>query len=133
MDRIIIITSVSEKSRVPFLDHRLVEFVFSLPSRFKFRGGYAKRVLRDGMKGVIPEKIRWRVKKLGFATTEQKWQKSILKPLIDGALYNERIRPYVAADKAADYYNELQQQVVTDFAPWRWLNLFLWIKAYDLS
>ena len=123
----------SVEARVPFLDHRLVEFAFSLPSKFKIRGGYTKRVLRDGMKGVIPEKIRWRVSKLGFATPEKKWQSTVLKPLVETAIRDERIRPYILADKAADYFTQLQQHTLTDFAPWRWLNLSLWMKSYDLG
>lgn len=123
----------SVEARVPFLDHRLVEFLFSLPSRFKIRDGYTKRVLRDGMQGIIPDKIRWRVKKLGFATPERKWQKTILKPLIESALHDERVYPYLKAENASDYFMQLQQQEVTDFSPWRWLNLSLWMKAYDLG
>lgn len=123
----------SVESRVPFLDHRLVEFVFSLPSRFKIRGGYTKRVLRDGMHGVIPEKIQWRVKKMGFATPELKWQQGILKPLIETAIQDDRLSLYLVGENATDYFGQLQQYGVTDFAPWRWLNLSLWMKAYDLA
>jgi asparagine synthase (glutamine-hydrolysing) len=123
----------SVEARVPFLDHRLVEFVFSLPSKFKIRDGYTKRVLRDGMNGVIPEKIRWRVNKLGFATPEKKWQNTFLKPWIEAAIKDERINDYIVADKAAEYFNQLQQYSLVDFSPWRWLNLSLWIKCYDLG
>lgn len=123
----------SVEARVPFLDHRLVEYVFSLPSKFKIRDGYTKRVLRDGMKSVIPENVRWRVKKLGFATPEEKWQKTALNSLIKAAIQDERIRAYIEVDKAANYFAQLQQQTITDFAPWRWLNLSLWMKTYDLG
>jgi asparagine synthase (glutamine-hydrolysing) len=123
----------SVEARVPFLDHRLVEFVFSLPSRFKIRDGYTKRVLRDGMQGIIPEKIRWRVKKLGFATPERKWQQTALKPLIESAIRDERLQPYLAAGQAMDYFTHVQQQEITDFAPWRWLNLSLWMNVYELG
>lgn len=123
----------SVEARVPFLDHRLVEFVFSLPSQFKIRDGYTKRVLRDGMQGVIPEKIRQRVKKLGFATPERKWQQTALKPLIEAAIREERMQAYIAGEQAAEYLTQIQQHETTDFAPWRWLNLFLWMKSYDLG
>lgn len=123
----------SVEARVPFLDHRLVEYLFSLPSRFKIRNGYTKRVLRDGMQGVIPEKIRWRVKKLGFATPEHKWQQTVLKPLVETAIRDERLQPYLEARQAADYFMKVRQQGIMDFVPWRWLNLFLWMKAYELG
>lgn len=123
----------SVEARVPFLDHRLVEFIFSLPSSFKIRNGYTKRVLRDGMKGIIPENIRWRVKKLGFATPERKWQRGALKPLMEMALEDERLQPYLIPENARAHLRQLQQQGTTDFAPWRWLNLLLWMKSYDLA
>ena len=121
----------SIEARVPFLDHRLVEFAFSLPSRFKIRDGYTKRVLRDGMKGILPEKIRWRVKKLGFATPERKWRRTILKPLIEEAIQDGRLRRYIVKENASTYFRQLQESDVAEFAPWRWLNLSLWMDVYD--
>ena len=122
----------SVEARVPFLDHRLVEFAFSLPSAFKIREGYTKRVLREGMSGVLPEKIRWRTGKLGFATPEAAWQRTTLRPFIEQAIHDERLRPFLVVEEALAYFNRLEQQGKLDFAPWRWLNLSLWMKAYDL-
>ena len=56
----------SIEARVPFLDHRLVDFTIGLWDRHKIVGGDTKRVLRDGLAGVLPEKIRHRHDKLGF-------------------------------------------------------------------
>src|SRR5688572_25308139 len=63
----------SIEARVPFLDYRLVEFVIGLPEDYKIAGAQTKRVLREGMRGVLPEKVRARVDKLGFATPEETW------------------------------------------------------------
>lgn len=63
----------SVESRVPFLDYRLVEFLNSLPSDFKIGEGWSKRVLREGMKGILPEPIRLRKDKMGFVTAESHW------------------------------------------------------------
>jgi asparagine synthase (glutamine-hydrolysing) len=123
----------SVEARVPFLDHRLVEFIFSLPSTFKVRDGYTKRVLRDGMAGVLPEKIRWRVNKLGFATPERAWQRTVLRPLIEQAVYDDRLRPYLIPEKALAYLSRLDSDDLLDFTPWRWVNLSLWMKAYGLG
>src|SRR6185503_10707741 len=46
--------AASVESRVPFLDHKLVEFTSSLPERLKLRGWTTKYVLRQSMKGVLP-------------------------------------------------------------------------------
>ncbi len=123
----------SVESRVPFLDHRLVEFILGLPSRFKLRDGYTKRVLRDAMAGVLPEKVRWRVGKLGFATPERKWQNEMLGPVIEKAIQDERVRRYIQPEKAAEYFARSRTSAAADFASWRWLNLSLWMKAYDLG
>jgi len=63
----------SIESRVPFLDYRVVEFSLSLPAEYKLHKGITKKVLRDAMKGQLPEKIRNRQDKLGFATPEEEW------------------------------------------------------------
>ena len=65
----------SIESRVPFLDYRLVEFALGLPEEFKISDGITKRVLREGMRGILPESIRNRMDKLGFVTPEEVWLK----------------------------------------------------------
>ncbi len=63
----------SVEARLPFLDYRLVSFVCGLPDEWKVRGPWNKYVLREGMKGRIPESVRSRVDKMGFPTASKKW------------------------------------------------------------
>ena len=56
----------SIEARVPFLDHRMVEFAFRLPGEDKIHGAVTKHVLREGLAGVLPEAIRTRSDKVGF-------------------------------------------------------------------
>src|SRR5438105_3589136 len=56
----------SIEARLPFLDHRLAEFAFSLPDNWKMRGPWNKFVLREAMAGRIPENVRKRADKMGF-------------------------------------------------------------------
>jgi asparagine synthase (glutamine-hydrolysing) len=63
----------SRETRVPFLDHRLVEFVAELPLNLKLRQGWTKYCLRRGAQGQVPEPILQRKDKLGFATPESEW------------------------------------------------------------
>lgn len=58
----------SIEARVPFLDHRLVEFNQNLPDNFLEQGGVTKRILRHAMRGLLPEDIRNRKDKMGFTT-----------------------------------------------------------------
>ncbi|NWG70626.1 MAG: asparagine synthetase B, partial [Parvularculaceae bacterium] len=67
------------EARVPFLDYRLAEFALRLGDRHKIVGGDTKRVLRAAMAGLIPEEIRLRRDKIGFATPEAEWFRGPLR------------------------------------------------------
>lgn len=62
--------------RLPFLSHKLVEYVFSLPDRFVYREGKTKFILREAMKSVLPEAIYNRTDKIGFAPPQRAWMES---------------------------------------------------------
>ncbi|MFI5130166.1 MAG: asparagine synthase (glutamine-hydrolyzing) [Chitinophagales bacterium] len=59
--------------RMPFLNHELVEFVFSLPSRFKIRNAWTKWILRQTMNDQLHADIVWRKKKVGFEPPQKEW------------------------------------------------------------
>ncbi len=59
--------------RLPFLNHELVEFVFSLPSQLKMHDGWTKFLLRKTMDKKLPDEIVWRTKKIGFEPPQKKW------------------------------------------------------------
>ncbi len=59
--------------RSPLMDWRLVCFSFALPSDRKIGNGFTKRILRDAMKGILPDSIRTRTKKLGFPDLDEGW------------------------------------------------------------
>lgn len=63
----------SREVRLPFLDHRLVEFAFRMPERLLLREGWTKWVLRDAFRGIVPDAISTRVDKLGYAPPQQRW------------------------------------------------------------
>ena len=66
--------------RVPFMDWRLVTFCFALPESSKIGGGFTKRVLREAMRGILPEPIRLRTKKIGYVAPMDSWARGALKP-----------------------------------------------------
>ncbi len=61
------------ESRVPFVDHSLVEWLARLPLSLRLSGGWTKLILREAFRGVLPERIRTRRSKLGFLTPEPAW------------------------------------------------------------
>jgi len=66
-------SAFSIENRVPFLDHRLVEYVNSIPSIYKIHNGWSKWLLRLAMRDLLPEKILWRKDKKGFPTPVESW------------------------------------------------------------
>jgi asparagine synthase (glutamine-hydrolysing) len=65
--------------RMPYMDYRIVEFIFSLPPESKAGEGYTKRVLREAMKGIIPEETRLDKLKIGFNAPVVDWFRGSLK------------------------------------------------------
>jgi asparagine synthase (glutamine-hydrolysing) len=68
----------SREVRLPFCDYRLAEFVFSLPSWYLMGGIQTKRILRESMRGILPEKIRLRWRKQGFLPPQHVWFRGAL-------------------------------------------------------
>lgn len=68
----------SVESRVPFLDHRLVEYLVSLPPSYKLRQGQTKAILRQAFNDFVPQPILNRRDKMGFATPQERWMKNRL-------------------------------------------------------
>lgn len=63
----------SREVRLPFLNHELVQFIFSLPSAYKVNDGWSKYVLRKSMEGTLPDEITWRKDKIGYEPPQKKW------------------------------------------------------------
>jgi asparagine synthase (glutamine-hydrolysing) len=79
----------SIESRVPFLDYRLVEYIASLPVDQKICHGVTKYILRKAVAGLVPEKIRCRMDKMGFVTPEEVWMREELSDLVISVFSSE--------------------------------------------
>lgn len=91
--------------RMPFLDYRLVCFVFSLPIQSKLGNGFTKRILRDAMKDILPQSIRTRKLKIGFNAPLKSWYQNELRELIMDEVLS-------ASFKQSNYWNG---KVIRDF------------------
>jgi asparagine synthase (glutamine-hydrolysing) len=70
--------------RVPFLDHRLVSYALALPIDWRIRGPWNKYVLREALRGRIPESVRTRQDKMGFPVPTGRWfARELYEPLRD--------------------------------------------------
>ena len=62
----------SIESRLPFLDHRLVQYIIGLPSSYKIKDGYTKAILREAITE-LPDMIKYRKDKMGFVAPDAQW------------------------------------------------------------
>ena len=74
--------------RVPFLDHRVVEFAFSIPPEFKIDGSLRKRILKDSFRHMLPEEIFQRGKH-GFEVPLLKWFRNELRSELENYVFNQ--------------------------------------------
>jgi asparagine synthase (glutamine-hydrolysing) len=124
--------AASIESRVPFLDHVLVEFAASIPARFKIRGMSGKLVLKSAVSDLLPESIIHR-RKMGFPTPLATWilgpQLSSLEDMLlsprtvgRGLFRPEAVRRLFAEHRAnrRDHSDRI----------WRLLNLEIWQRIF---
>ena len=121
----------SLESRLPFLDFRLVEFVFSLENSTKINDGMTKIILRDSLKEILPEKVRLRKDKMAFGTPESIWFKTTLKDKIKDIILSEEFkrRGYINQDKIRvefEKYCNNEKEITNEV--WRWVNFELWYR-----
>lgn len=118
----------SIESRVPFLDHKLVEFAAQVPDHLKIRGRSAKYILKRAVEPILPHDIIYR-KKMGFPTPVRKWLReagsdhlfSILRSR-DGVLsdYLDRRQLDSLIDRHRSGLEDSTDRI------WRLLNLQIW-------
>lgn len=122
---------------LPFLDHRVVEFMFRIPGDLKFRNGISKFLLREAMRGVLPESTRTRIKKTGWNAPAHQWFIGAGAKLLQALIHSPEFR-------AARYYDkrvlkklidehvriigneELKDNHMMFF--WQLLNLEIWLR-----
>ena len=124
----------SIEGRVPFLDRRLVEFAFQIPSGLKIKNGIPKYILKKAVHGVIPENIIWR-KKQGFAAPLSEWLRpdsptvSKLVSIIENSGLRER--NIINYDYVRWIINSHQRNGVNqNFRIWNLVTLSLWYDAW---
>lgn len=125
----------SIESRVPFLDYRLVEFVLGLPDEYKLSDGVTKRVLRQGMSGILPDVIRDRMDKLGFVTPEETWLRETAPDLFREKM-NEAISISGGILRKAEANQMLEDMISGRLRfgslPWRLISFGVWIKQFNV-
>ncbi len=120
--------AASIESRVPFLDHKLVEFTARMPREMKMRGGTTKWILREAMKGILPAEIIERPK-MGFPVPIGNWFRGNFKHIVDEYVLGKRaldrgifdpkfVRSLVAKHNAGENHDERLWSLV-NFEIWQ--------------
>jgi asparagine synthase (glutamine-hydrolysing) len=125
---------------LPFLDHRLVELMFRVRGDRKIRDGVTKRLLREAVKGIVPEETRTRIKKTGWNAPAHVWFSGRgREPLLD-LVRSQRFRERGIYDvREVVRLIDEHEQIVASAKPrenhmmflWQLVNLETWLAQID--
>ncbi len=122
----------SRELRVPFLDHRLVEFGFAVPTQYLLQDGRTKSLFRKIAQRWIPESIAQATKR-SVQSPQREWLAKEWRPLVDAVLASSSFadRGWVDPVRARSIYeNYVAGPQENSFFVWQWLNLEYWARAY---
>jgi asparagine synthase (glutamine-hydrolysing) len=130
-------SAFSLESRYPYLDHRLIEFTLSLPNNQIILNGSTKYILRNAVKGLIPESTRRR-KKMGTPVPIANWLKDYRKEIMEIFKSRKFIeRGYFNHSAILAVYNRYCNGKMNGFEEhfygdviWRILNVELWLETF---
>jgi asparagine synthase (glutamine-hydrolysing) len=123
----------------PFFDHRLVELMFRVPAKMKIRDGVTKHLLREAMRGIVPEETRTRIKKTGWNAPAHVWfatggGRALVLDLISSqasrerGLYDvERVRALLDEHRDIVVEERLADNHMMFF--WQLVNVELWLQS----
>jgi asparagine synthase (glutamine-hydrolysing) len=121
--------------RVPYLDHRIVEFAAQLPESLKIRGSGLKFVLRRVMTNKLPAEVLGRPKQ-GFDIPAHDWFRGGLRPLLLDTLTRD------AVESSGLFHWKMVESLIRDhlerranlgYHLWGLLTLFLWMKRWGIQ
>jgi asparagine synthase (glutamine-hydrolysing) len=122
--------AVSLESRVPLLDHRIVELVASIPPGIKYKGGRSKHIFRQVVQHIVPEEIYNRKDKMGFPVPLNEWyQKPPVQGFVRDALSSLQARRNGFLD-GVQVDSLLSSERAFGRSVWGLLSLELWMQAF---
>ena len=117
--------------RVPLLDHKLVEFIFSIPAKFKIGGRYPKRLLVNSLVSPLPQEV-FRRPKMGFVLPFDCWLRGKLKGQVEEALREKGTILEDVLDQKAIWgiWEKFLSRRVSWQRPWAIYVLKKWVNNY---
>lgn len=117
------------ESRVPLLDHPLVEYVATLPPEVKYADGRLKELLRASYKDLLPTELTERKDKMGFPVPLKEWYAGELRDFIQDTFTSRAAmdRPFMDSEKVLENFNKDSQ---FSRKTWGLLSLELWHQNF---
>lgn len=124
----------SLETRFPFLDHNIVAKAINTDNKLIYKNGITKVIMRDAMKGILPEKIRMRMDKVGYSTPESVWfAQPKFKELFFDTVNSQSFlgNKYFDRKSTLDFYgNFLRGRHNNVSEIWKIINLELWLNKF---
>ena len=119
----------SIESRVPFLDHRLVEYSLQIPENLRFSNGWSKYVLRKIINNKLPREVVWRKDKKGFITPQTEWKKQLEKKLFN-YLYDNELPSFIDKNKTINFVsnNKLNTTNISEY--FKFISFLIWMDIF---
>ena len=117
--------------RVPLIDHKLVEFVTTIPAHLKLKGGQPKHLLTSALSDLLPNEIIAR-KKMGFEMPVASWMRGTLRPILDDVFSSRSLeaRGLFNPSQAQQLYQSFLQGEGAYMRVWCLVTLELWIRKF---
>lgn len=121
----------SIETRLPFLDFRVVEKVFSLPLNYRIHKGWSKWILRRSLSELLPKEVAWRRSKLGYPTPEESWLaqgSSVIRQILQENADAGYLKPYFQSGVLTNIAAQSDSELAKTPGLWRIVNLILWYE-----
>jgi asparagine synthase (glutamine-hydrolysing) len=119
------------EARTPFLDYRLVEEALALRSDALIRDGWTKAVLRDAMRGILPEAVRLRRDKLGFPTPESRFLRELASQVREWLGQGSRVASRLRSGALRRWLAEPDDRLAGRPGLWRLVSAELWLRYIE--
>ena len=126
----------SVEIRMPFMDHRIVEYAFSIGWKSKLHGGYSKSIIRDAMAPIMPEKVVRRRTKIGFNTPIVEWMKGPMREFFTDTVQStdfancSLINPAEVRKRVMQVINDDNATLAGGEQAWSMLYPYLWERSF---
>jgi asparagine synthase (glutamine-hydrolysing) len=123
--------------RFPYLDHRVVDYVFSVPACYKIHNGWTKSLVRTAMTGILPNGVCWRKEKIGGMAPVSAWKdfltrnRDSINDLLTGREFHSAafLNQKAIVKRLDALFDTAVSPATTDISGlWRFANLELWLR-----